>query len=143
MGTTTTANRLVTDDIEVGEHRPEITCRPTYYRLVMELGRTLTLIHTPQHRIRAAHHPAGEFRRNYFLMDMWERCVRDWVGFSIPADRTATSVDCSNGEITVNLGSAKIRTVSVSSRESSAAIVARVALKFHGRQTKPRFPMAI
>lgn len=68
-------------DISVGDELPSIAIPITLQRLVMEAGanRDMSLIHHDAAVAKATGAPDA-FANTYFLMGMFERLMRDWVG---------------------------------------------------------------
>ena len=68
-------------DIKPGDTLPEISIPITLQRLVMEAGanRDMSLIHHDTGVAQATGAPDA-FANTYFLMGMFERLMRDWIG---------------------------------------------------------------
>ena len=68
-------------DIQAGEALPPIAIPITLQRLVMEAGanRDLSLMHHDGNVARATGAPDA-FANTYFLMGMFERLMREWIG---------------------------------------------------------------
>lgn len=69
------------EDVEVGEDLPILSLPINVYRMVMSAGATrdFNAIHHNSEYARAS--GAEEIYANSgFLLGMWERCVRDWMG---------------------------------------------------------------
>ncbi|MET0418291.1 MAG: hypothetical protein ABW022_19945 [Actinoplanes sp.] len=69
------------DDVRIGDELPPIAYPITVYRLVMEAGanRDFNSIH---HNTQYAQSTGAQemYANTGFLLGMWERTVRDWIG---------------------------------------------------------------
>lgn len=69
------------EDVRVGEQLPTVAFPLTVYRLVMAAGanRDFNSIH---HNTEYARSTGAQemYANTSFLLGMWERCVRDWMG---------------------------------------------------------------
>lgn len=69
------------EDVEVGEELPTLSLPINVYRMVMSAGATrdFNAIH---HNSEYARESGAEeiYANSGFLLGMWERCVRDWMG---------------------------------------------------------------
>mgnify|MGYP000710295673 CR=1 FL=1 len=84
MNRATTANwnkQRYFDDVAIGDELPSITIPITLQRLVMEAGanRDLSLIHHDNDVAKATGAP-GAYANTFFLMGMFERLLREWMG---------------------------------------------------------------
>ena len=72
---------LAPDDVQVGAELPAVGYALPVYRLVMEAGanRDFNSIHHNSDYARGTGAP-DMYANTLFLMGMWERVVRDWVG---------------------------------------------------------------
>jgi hypothetical protein len=77
----TAAENITLESVEVGAELPAISIPITLQRLVMEAGanRDLSLIHHDTSVAQATGAPDA-FANTYFLMGMFERLMRDWMG---------------------------------------------------------------
>ena len=77
----TAAEKLTLEMVKVGDDLPAISIPITLQRLVMEAGanRDLSLIHHDASVAQAIGAPDA-FANTYFLMGMFERLMRDWMG---------------------------------------------------------------
>lgn len=71
------------DDVSVGDELPSLQFPLTVYRLVMEAGanRDFNSIHHNSEYARATGAP-DMYANTFFLMGMWERTVREFVGLA-------------------------------------------------------------
>jgi len=69
------------DDVTVGEELPVVAFPITLYRLVMAAGsnRDFNSIHHNRDYARASGAPDA-YANTSFLLGMWERTVREWIG---------------------------------------------------------------
>lgn len=75
------SKQLYIDDVIVGSELPPISIPVTLQRLVMEAGanRDLSLIHH-DNEVAASTGAPGAYANTFFLMGMFERLLREWMG---------------------------------------------------------------